>query len=40
MVHPERAELLITVLDVDIHKEGGGGVGVSILGQKVNMAVT
>lgn len=40
MVHPERAELLITVLDVDIHKEGGGGVGVSVLGQKVNMAVT
>lgn len=39
-MHPERAELLITVLDVDIHKEGGGGVRVSVLGQKVNVAVT
>ena len=39
-MHPERAELLITVLDVDIHKEGGGGVRVSVLSQKVNVAVT
>lgn len=31
-VHCERAELLITVLNIDVHKEGGGGVRVSVLG--------
>lgn len=37
---PGGAELLITVLDTDVHKEGGGGVRVSVLGEKMNVTVT